>query len=133
MRLLVNCPAKRDGTSVYRAWGVLPYLGASGLELVECPSSINWTDMVSCDAVFIQRPIIQGAINLAMYAKQYRKPVWIDYDDDLFCVPKDNPAHDMYNQDAYKENIKRLCSIADVVTVSTKALADKLKPFSNQR
>lgn len=131
-RLMVNCPHPVDGTSVYRAWGVLPELRHHNLELVRHPENVQWTDINDCDALFMQRPFLEYQVRLATFAKMYKKPIWIDYDDDLLSVEKDNPTYQVYSQQQFKDNVKKLCEMADVITTSTDVLSRKVKQFGQR-
>lgn len=123
--LLVHAPGNFDGTSFYRALG--PFAGLRSLpgwRLERMPTTVYWTDIAWSDALFLQRPVAKSDVDLALMAKDLGKKVWLDYDDDLFAVPRSNP----YYRDAQRSyaRIKQLLALADVVTVSTPALGKAL-------
>lgn len=99
------------------------------LRLLET-SQVDWRSLSAVNAVFMQRPYDKSHFEIASLAKLYNRPVWIDYDDDLFSVPPDNPTFQNYGRDEVKNNIRKLCRIADVVTVSTNFLKQKLSEFN---
>lgn len=128
MRILALTPTKDDTTSFYRAAGVFRNLENKmpGLR-IDCHdfgklAQMTWSLFSQYDIVFLQRPWNQ--IGISKYLKEMRIPVWIDYDDNLFEIPQANSrAFDAYMTDpGIKNNLIELGKIADVVTVSTKAL-----------
>ncbi len=128
MRILALTPTRDDTTSFYRAAGVFRNLENKmpGLR-IDCHdfgklAQMTWSLFSQYDIVFLQRPWNQ--IGLSKYLKEMRIPVWIDYDDNLFEIPQANSrAFDAYMTDpTIKNNLIELGKIADVVTVSTKAL-----------
>jgi hypothetical protein len=130
-RLFVWAPVPEDATSKVRAWGVLPRLRSRcALELVAPRPQVNWTDIVSVDGVFFQRPFMPNQTMLAQAAKSYRVPIVCDWDDDLLCVPTDNPTHANYNNPQSKENVMNLARMADLVTVSTEPLRQTMLKFN---
>lgn len=126
IRVLMIIPSPKDGTSLYR--GVMPMAETQkhGVRLV-FSESVDWTTMAMTDVVFMQRPYQEKHVAVAELARLNRRPVWVDYDDDLFSVPSDNPAARVYNQPAIKKNMLKILGLADVVTVSTKALGETLR------
>lgn len=130
-RILVNCPNSDDATSFYRGVGPLARLQKEipDLSLVFV-NEIKWSTVAMADVMFMQRPFLPTHITAAQIAKNCRVPLWIDYDDDLFAVPADNPAFAVYGADQTKKQVAQLCQMADVVTVSTEALAARIRPLN---
>jgi hypothetical protein len=87
----------------------------------------NWAVMKSCDAVFLQRPMTDSHVAILHLAKVNRKPVIVDYDDDLYAVPMSNPTFRIYNKPKAQNNVTTLIAKADIVTVSTQAIARKFE------
>lgn len=80
--------------------------------------------------LFLQRPFLEEQHLLAAKkAKQCRRVIWSDWDDDLFCVPEDNPSHGTYSNDKIKENVAEIAARSDVVTVSTEQLKRRIDPI----
>lgn len=139
-RLLCSAPYCEDGTSTYRAWGpvtelrkLIPDLDVLSPHTLSTSPSGNrlaWPEFQNVDAVMLQRPFAPDHVAMAHMSKMYKKPLWVDYDDDLFAVPKDNPTHTNYEQPQVKANIEQICKFADIVTVSTKALGERLAKFN---
>lgn len=58
-------------------------------------------------------------------------PVWIDHDDDFTCIPRDNPNWAGFAEKKTQDTFKECCARATVATVTTTALAEKLKPLTS--
>jgi len=139
-RLLLDAPFPEDGTSQYRAWGpitelrkAIPDLELHSFHTVASHASgtrLAWPEIMNVDAVMLQRPFAPDRVMMAHMAKIYKKPLWVDYDDDLLAVPECNPTHANYETPDVKRNIESICKMADIVTVSTKALGAKLSKFN---
>lgn len=139
-RLLCGAPFPEDGTSLYRAWGPITELRKQipDLDLLSYHTLAHhasgtrfaWPEIQNVDAVFLQRAFQGDHVMMAHIAKTYKRPLWVDYDDDLFAVPKDNPTHVIYETPEVKRNIEQICRLANVVTVSTKALGERLAKFN---
>lgn len=111
-----------DATSFYRCLGPLTELGLRRPELnVSIFDVTNWVTIASSNAVFLQRPYKQSNLEVCVYAAKQGVPIWLDYDDDLWNIPSDNGAADTYA--GTEQNVERMLALADIVTVSTDALA----------
>lgn len=121
-----------DATGFYRSAGPLSELRHLGLDvrLNFHSDNVNWIHMKMADVVFVQRPWHASAMEVIRLAKEARKPVWVDYDDDLTCVPLDNPSHDEFMKPQTQMVIRNALMEADVVTVSTKTLQAKLQTLT---
>ena len=125
INILECVPNTNDPTSFYR--GRLPLLRLQKQypeKIMLHPyhnGSVNWDYILLFDLVFLQRPADAHYFNILRAAKQFGIPVWIDYDDLLCDIPKDNPACDNYTKDKI-EMIGDFIKFSDVVTVSTNAL-----------
>lgn len=126
--ILCVIPDQLDGTSFYRGMGPLGHLKRRfNLKMnFVVESTINWSVMSPCDLVFMQRPFISQHVEVMNMAKMMSKPIWIDYDDDLFDVGTDNPTYRVYGKPAIQANVAKCIELADVITVSTKYLFDKI-------
>lgn len=60
------------------------------------------------------------------------KAVWIDYDDNLFAVPQSNRAHLVYDKPEVQNAMCALIAKADVISVSTEALAESVRTIINR-
>jgi hypothetical protein len=90
-----------------------------GVEIVES-NEVNWNILSKVDLVFMQRP--SNATHLAMLqmVKDNDVAVWLDYDDDVYNVPMDNPSYGHYSK--AKPILAKCLALADAVTVSTEPI-----------
>lgn len=122
--MLCYLPNPTDATSLYRAVGPLQALRRRGVVNLTINAPASWALMKSADLVFLQRPALDDHRRIVDLAKANRKPVWIDYDDDLFRIPLCNRAHRVYSKPDVQKNMVDMIAKADVVTVSTEALKE---------
>jgi glycosyltransferase involved in cell wall biosynthesis len=127
INLLLIVPEISDGTSFYRAAGPLADIRKKFVDInIMSVGQYTEATMSFADIVFMQRPFIDQHVQQAAMAKARKIPLLIDYDDDLFSVGQDNFTADIYNQPGLQENIKKLCTMADCISVSTEALGKKI-------
>jgi hypothetical protein len=127
--LLVYSADPSNATSLYRAMGPLGDLRRRmDINLVMMPAA-RWDTISMVDAVFMQRPSSDAMWSVAQMAKRLGKPLWIDWDDDPFLVPTDNPAADHYDQGTLR-TVAKLIAVADIVTVSTRKLASVVRDLN---
>lgn len=127
MKLLVLTPTKDDTTSFYRAAGVLRNLQQKMSSLrydifdIGKIPSITWSFLCQYDGVFFQRPFQN--VEILRFVKDMHIPIWVDYDDNLFEIPQaNNRAFDVYVDEKVQNNLVEIAKLADIVSVSTKAL-----------
>jgi hypothetical protein len=87
----------------------------------------NWTHSALSDVIMIQRPYRESDMEVISIAQSYGVKVWVDYDDDLFAVPKSNPTHSLYGKNETMLNVLNCMIRADVITASTDFLADRIR------
>ncbi len=131
--LLVICPTRHDATSFYRGFGplgrlrhLLPdvnFIMSEGIR-------IDWSTMRMTDGIFMQRPFLKDHLTIMQMAKENNVPVWVDYDDDLFNLPSDNPAYELYNDQNIQKNIAQIIAMAAFVSVSTSPLYERLRALN---
>jgi len=83
---------------------------------------LSWDWLGGCDALMLVAPSNAAQCQLAVKAKMMGLPVWVDWDDDLTCVPRYNPAAQHFDPAAMAANLQMLTRVADVVTVSTEEI-----------
>jgi hypothetical protein len=120
INVVMIAPDPLDATSFYRAVGPFSALRREvpGMTLsinVNC----NWAVLAMADIIFLQRAYSNAHLEIVQLAKDMGKAVWLDYDDDLFNVPVDNPAHQLYAQPSVRANIATMIEASDFVSVST--------------
>lgn len=130
----VFCPDPTDSTSFYRGVGPLSELrkvyftNRESLSLCFF-SQVSWATLKMCDYLFFQRPATPNMAQIIKRAKYWSIPIWIDYDDFLFDIPADNPCYELYMNETANRAMLDCLHLADVVTVSTDALAEQLKQY----
>lgn len=125
MKILFLSPATTDTCSFYRCGGIAPSLALMGDHQIDVREwgkvIMHWEMLTRYDLIMMQRPFQPEALSLAEYVKLLGIPLWIDYDDNLLVVPPENPQADLYGPET-REVIKKLISIATVVTVTTEQI-----------
>lgn len=133
-QILFLVPDKNDPTCYYRASGIAHDLKNRSGHEVDVLSwdqvPVTWQLISNYDIIMLQRPYTEVAANLIAYAKDMNKPIWVDYDDNLFVLNPENPAHQTYNSPAVQENVKRCLRAADVVTVTVEYLKQCYQQFN---
>lgn len=129
INVLAFIPTPTDATSWYRGIGPLAHLKRQYGVNVARAGTVGWPDMIGWDVIFMQRPVSAQQLQVAKLAKDLGRPLWLDYDDDLMNVPIENKAWAYYQAPQTQKTIQHIWALADVITVSTKDLARKIKPF----
>lgn len=105
--------------SYYRSVGPFSKLKGVSFDFLE---KGNWVNYSSLDVLYLERPVLPTFIEGIKMAKSFNIPVWIDFDDDLFNVPKYNPAYGFYSKPEVQQSVITAASLADLITVTTPAL-----------
>lgn len=128
INILACCPNYTDTTSWYRAAGPFADLRRQirGLQVIYS-DKFFWVNVKNSDIVFIQRPMSRMHLDIARLAKQCSIPLWVEYDDDLFNVPVDNPYHSLFQDKDVREVMTECMKMADVLTVASTKLKDTVK------
>lgn len=112
-----------DPPSLYRCIGPLAALRQNRPTLqVSVIQDVNWAVLALADVVMLQRPWSDNQHEIAKLAVRHGIPIWVDHDDDIFNIPKGNPAYAQYMNPGVHGNIASILRMADFVTVSTPAL-----------
>ena len=133
-KILFLAPDLTDPTSFYRCGGIAHDLeNKSGHEITTIQWNqipISWQILSNFDLVMLQRPFTKVAADLCQYIKIFGLPLWVDYDDNLFCLNPENKAFHTYNNLETQENIKNCLKIADAVSVPTEYLRQAYSTYS---
>lgn len=122
LKLYSIFPNSTDATSFYR--GVGPLARMKNITIGTSPE-VNWGALALTDALFLQRPYTIAATKTILMAKRMARPIWVDYDDDLYAVPPSNRTAALYRSKDTQNIITDAIAKAELVTVSTQALAEK--------
>lgn len=131
-RILAVIEHTNDAMAWYRS--VLPLLRlkrSHGIEVdfMMAKNKPSWDLLVQYDILFMQRPHDTGYVDLAGLARLHKLKVWLDFDDPLWSVNPDSPAHAYYQQEETRTAIERVISLSDAITVSTPVLAQSVKEY----
>lgn len=128
-------PGPTDATSWYRGVGPFAAIAKTTKNIFfSSHTVVNWAVAQTSDLFFFQRPHTADQVKAAWMAKKAGAGVWLDYDDDLLAVPPENPTYPIYSEKSVSHNLKKIIEIADVVTVTTTALKEKLfKSFGHEK
>jgi hypothetical protein len=126
--LLVCLPQPKDVTAFYRATGPFGELLNRPDNNIQLNFAAEVFDSVVylARATFLQRPYNDDQYQIAKMTKANRRPLWVDYDDDLLDIPNDNPVYEQYANPKIRKNIAEIVAMADIISVTTQALKDKL-------
>ena len=126
---------KTHACSFYRSAGVakdLRHRTGHNIIVAEWRAvEMNWSMIQDFDIIMFQRPYGKQALDLCKFIKTNRVPLWLDYDDNLLCVPPENPAFSTYSDPAVQDSIKEMLKLADVVTVTSSDLRDDWLKYNN--
>ena len=130
--ILFICPSPTDATSWYRGYGPFGELRKKlpDISLITGVEKFTWAIFQMTDITFMQRPYSKNHLTIAEMSKDSKNLLWVDFDDDLFSVPQDNPTYDIYSKDDTQRNIATIIAMADVVTVSTLFLKRRLEKLN---
>lgn len=134
MNILFLVPDRNDPTCFYRASGIAHDLelksGHTITTLQTNEVAIGWQILSNFDLILMQRPFTKIAVDLIAYAKSMNKPIWVDYDDNLFALNPENKSYQVYNDPATQENVKNCLKAADAVSVPTEYLKQCYSQFN---
>lgn len=129
IRVNYASPSIVDSCSFYRGFGPLSELTKAndGFSLYHV-NELNWATLNQIDVLSLPRVYEQQTYGALKMAINNFKPVWIDYDDNLFCVPRSNPSFAHF---ANKESIlAQAAELASAITVTTEALYKTYKTYN---
>lgn len=126
MSLLTGSPT--DATSFYRAIGPFSRLRETFEFNVMFNRELSWATLSWSNILFMHRPDNVNHVQVAKIARKMGRKVWIDFDDDMTCVPTDNPC--FKDALAAKPWAIECLKIADVVTVTTEAMKENFSKWN---
>jgi glycosyltransferase involved in cell wall biosynthesis len=93
------------------------------------PTVIGLFDPIDADVVVLQRPLTRNRFEFVQALQAEGIAVVVEVDDDFHAIHPRNPAwkgaNPLTDPDAHRDWLMRACAIADLVTVSTPALAER--------
>jgi len=128
-QVLVISPSLGDGCFFYRS---LPFAHLEMRKDIQVSIRNGMPDeaqIAASNIVFYQRPYDPNHLAICIAVKKYNRPLWLDFDDDFFSVPTDNPSFEYYGDPQSQKVMAEIISLADVITVTTKALKHRFSCF----
>ena len=92
---------------------------------------VSWATCGMLDVAVMQRPHLERHLRMAEVFVENGIPLWVDWDDQIHDVPKDNPNHRHYTNPITIKVTSETLAMADVVTVSTPALAQAFSKLND--
>lgn len=90
---------------------------------------VDLDETLDADVIVVQRPLHRHRYELIKVLQTRGIAVVVEIDDDFHAVHRKNPAwtdaHPLRDKDSNRDWLMRACEIADLVTVSTRALAER--------
>lgn len=127
MRIVAITADGSDGCSWYRATGPFAALQKRHPKVdVRFNDNPSWGELRAAEVAFFLRPCTNPQLALLRIAKDLGVKVWVDYDDDLFHVPSDNPSATFYADARVRSNMAEAIRSADIVSVTTNQLKNFL-------
>jgi hypothetical protein len=80
---------------------------------------------VDVDVIVLQRPLKRLWLDAIPLLQRSGVAVIVEVDDDFHSVPKDHPVRATYSPERSPRWLRRCCELADLVTVTTPALAER--------
>lgn len=137
MKILIITPYARDANSFWRCMGPMAYLAktSNGVITIDTPPEniqLAWDRIAQYDLIFMHRPCRRDDLTVMQIARNCNIPVWVDYDDWLFQLPDWNPHRDSYHNPNLQQLMAHILACADIVSVTTEALAQSLSKLNKQ-
>jgi hypothetical protein len=131
-KILFLLPKLSDACSFYRGAGVATDLRRRGydIETMDMGCVVDWAFLICYDIIMIQRASSPAIFNVCAQIKRMGVKLWLDYDDNLFCVPLDNPSYLVYSNKEIREAIAGCLTLADMVSVTTEDLRQSYLPYN---
>jgi len=95
---------------------------------VEAPDQLHWLSAASASLLFLQRPFEAKHVGILRMMKAHKTPVVLDFDDDLWDIPKGNPAFLQYKKE-WLDNARQCVLEAGAIIASTEPLAERIRSF----
>ncbi len=129
MKVLVLDQNPDDACSWYRCSG--PWSKVRGVDVIfnQAPS---WAEIRSADVLFVLRPHNERDVKAIKLAKLHGTKVWIDYDDNLFELPPENPSKLIFSRPQNQMAMMKSLELADLITVSTEPLKQTLSKYAKK-
>jgi len=109
-----------DGCGYWRMW--LPHLHIEKSQFMFTEGYPQIDEMAESDVAIVQRLMLKNNIAVMQLLRSHGVRLVYDLDDDLWHIPKANPAHNLYKDPEMVRGLDACSEWASVVTVSTEPL-----------
>lgn len=89
-----------------------------------------WEQLYPYPLLFISSALNQHLLPILMQARAQGIMTWIDVDDDLFNVPRGNPALNHYRKPQNQDIVTKCLDLASVISTTTETLKELYKTYS---
>lgn len=126
MKILIQTLNQTDGAALVR---VDPFYSLKD-HSVTVTTRASFQQINDCDVFYIHRGFLQEHLEMVLTARRLSKKVWADVDDHFLALEQDNPVYFVWTTPATQECVKRILSLAHVVTVSNTNLLSEFSPYN---
>jgi glycosyltransferase involved in cell wall biosynthesis len=123
---ILFCPAGEIASAWYRAMIPADTMCEQGLAVAHHTGRLDLSKALRYQVLWIQLATSKFLLTIAKTAQKEGVKVVYDFDDAFWCIPDDNPAAQVY-VDTKKNEVWEMIEMADLVSVSTPALADRVR------
>lgn len=126
-KLLFLNYSNTDACAHYRSMGIAKDLAKqAGVDITVLEYRETYLDdtLQGIDMVMLQRPCTADTLAICRFAKEVGITVWCDFDDNLLSVPSHHVNYLAYGSEEVRGYVKGCLELADVVTVTNKALQE---------
>jgi len=90
----------------------------------------RWEEIIYYDVVMFNRPRGRDDYDCLAMCRNLNIKVWVDNDDDILFVNKDNPSYEFYSREDTQRFVRTFLNEADLLTFSTPNLAESMGKYS---
>jgi len=87
--------------------------------------------MTFVDILFIERPQDSNFLEICKLAKKFGVKLWVDFDDNLFCLPDWNPGKPFFDDKLNQQCMEESMKLSDIITVATPAIKEAYSKYNN--
>jgi hypothetical protein len=90
----------------------------------------KWEELIYYDVVMFNRPRSKDDYDCLAMCVSMNIKIWVDNDDDVLSINKDNPSADFYLREDTQRFVRTFLNEADLLTFSTPSLAESMGKYS---
>lgn len=116
----VFTPSGIDACAYWRMW--IPHLNINNSHFLFTAGTPPFNEISECDVVVVQRMFMAQNIPFLKMARTYGMRIVYDLDDNIWQLPKSNPAYNIFSSASTQKGFAACAEWADIITVSTDTL-----------